>query len=82
MTETTRTRENAPADVQKRGGTALSLWLSGGGETDCRMVAFLSVQAEVYRDALEKIAELSRTDGAAAPLLVQAGDIAEEALTS
>ena len=50
---TERTRDNAPAEVRDSGGLALSLWLTGAGETDCVLTAKLSKRCEEMEDALE-----------------------------
>jgi hypothetical protein len=56
-----RTLDNAPAQVKERGGVALSMWLSGVGATDCRIVAGLSRNVEQCRAALEEARALLET---------------------
>lgn len=50
-----RTRENAPPEVRNRGGVALSLWKMGASETDCIIVAGLSLRMEGLQIALESV---------------------------
>jgi hypothetical protein len=56
-----RTLDNAPADVRRRGGVALSLWMTGAGETDIHIVTERLDACDRYRRGLRDLKDYADT---------------------